>query len=212
MSNINDLVEELTKSESERFHGMSEEYMAKAAKPKVVTRAGERFYSTGKHAGKKVGSVRGKGPKKVAEKKPSGAVQASLLSSLENIGGEVSLTRLSRHPDFRGVDFSRIQTAAEQLDKKGLISYKFKDHHDGWVISAPTEAKATSPQPKVINEVLEEAQKTAANHFIQKLKTEYPNASNEDLYSAMMNNKEAVDKLTVKLYDKTISLLQKDAN
>ena len=75
--NINDQIEVLCKSDAERW--FSEEPLEKA---KVVTRAGQKFYADGKHAGKRVGTVRGKGGS--VESKPNKhAADAAALSDAD---------------------------------------------------------------------------------------------------------------------------------
>lgn len=73
MTNVNDLIEasyidaEMRKS----FDGFDP---LEKSSWKTVTRGGERFYANGPHAGKKVGTVRGKGVKKEAESKSGASV------------------------------------------------------------------------------------------------------------------------------------------
>ncbi len=56
------------------------------------------------------------------EAAPVGKVQASLMKVLRG-GGQHELSDLARDPEFRGVRFDKIQTAAGALKKKKLVNY-----------------------------------------------------------------------------------------
>jgi len=59
------------------------------------------------------------------EAAPRGKAQVAIMEYLKS-GDEVQLTDMTRHPSFRGVHFSAIQSAAEALKKQGLIEYNGK--------------------------------------------------------------------------------------
>jgi hypothetical protein len=54
---------------------------------------------------------------------PTGKTQKAIMDYLGH-GATVELSDMARHPSFRGIHFGDIMSAAEALQKKGLIDYK----------------------------------------------------------------------------------------
>ncbi len=62
------------------------------------------------------------------EVKPTGVAQTLIMNHVNNMmtngkTGIVELSSLARHPDFRGIHFKKIMTAASALSKKKMIQY-----------------------------------------------------------------------------------------
>ncbi len=52
-----------------------------------------------------------------------GQAQLAIVNYMTGRSGPVELTAMARHPDFRGVHFKSIMSAAEALKAQGVIDY-----------------------------------------------------------------------------------------